>query len=147
MKSLSIAALCGLSVLAAAAIAQAQALNTELKPADVNKDGKVSLAEYQASRRAFVMGADTDRDGQVSRAEWDRYAKRVRMDLELNGVKGAEKIGQGKWWAMLDADKNGMVTAAETDAMTASQFAHYDADHDGFIQRAEAQKVLKTASR
>jgi hypothetical protein len=147
MKSFSVAALCGLSILAAAAMARAQALNTELKPADTNKDGKVSLAEYQTSRREFLMRADADRNGQVSRAEWDRYAKTVRMDLELNGVPGAEKVGQGTWWTQLDADKNGMVTAAEIDAMTAARFARYDGDHDGFIQRAEAQKILKSASR
>ncbi|MFL5296807.1 MAG: hypothetical protein ACJ798_10545 [Phenylobacterium sp.] len=143
MNSLSLAAWCGLAMAATAAFAQAQP--SALGPADSNHDAKVSRKEYQASRHAFIMRADLDHDGQVSRAEWDRYAKSVRHDLELDGVRGAERIGQGAWWDALDADKNGFVTYAEIYAMTAGKFADYDADHDGFISRSEAQQVLKRA--
>ena len=119
MKTLGIAALCGLSIAATATMAPAQSRNV-LKPADVNGDGRVSLSEYQVSRRDFVMRADTSHDGQVSRKEWEVYARSVRKEHELDGVTGAE-----------------------LDAMTARRFALYDADHDGFIQRAEAQQVAK----
>ena len=142
MKTLGIAALCGLSIAATATMAPAQSRNV-LKPADVNGDGRVSLSEYQVSRRDFVMRADTSHDGQVSRKEWEVYARSVRKELELDGVTGAEKVGSGVWWRELDANADGVVTGAELDAMTARRFALYDADHDGFIQRAEAQQVVK----
>src|SRR5262245_47590062 len=110
MKLLSIAASCGLAFAFSAALAQAQSRDTTMPRADTNYTGMVTLAEYQTSRETFIMKADTNHDGQISRAEWDAFTKAVRRDLELSGVKGAELIGQGPWWDMLDANKDGMVT-------------------------------------
>jgi len=141
MNWLSIAACCGLALAFTAALAQAQTRNTTAPPADTNRSGMVTLAEYQTSRTTFIMRADTNHDGQVSRAEWDSFAKAVRHDLDLSGVQGAELIGQGAWWDALDANKDGMVTRVEIDAMTTARFAQYDTNKDGFISRAEAEQA------
>ena len=92
------------------------------------------------------MKADTNHDGKVSRAEWDTFATAVRRDLDLGGVKGAERIGQGAWWTELDANKDGMVTPAEINEVTKAKFDQYDADGNHMISRAEAQHVRETAA-
>jgi len=145
MKSIAIAACCGLALTVTASLAQAQSRHTSVPKADANTTGNVTLQEYQSSREAFIMKADTNHDGVVSRAEWDAFAKAVRQDLELGGVKGAELIGQGSWWTALDANKDGMVTHAEINAVTAAKFAQYDLDHNHLISRAEAQAVREAA--
>jgi hypothetical protein len=145
MKSLAIAACCGFALSVTAGLAQAQSRHTSVPAADANVTGNVSLAEYQSSREAFIMKADTNHDGMVSRAEWDAFAEAVRRDLDLNGIKGAELIGQGSWWTALDANKDNMVTRAEINAVTAAKFAQYDADNNHLISRAEAQRVRKAA--
>jgi hypothetical protein len=145
MKSLAIAACCGFALSVTAGLAQAQSHHTSVPAADANGTGNVTLQEYQSSREAFIMKADTNHDGMVSRAEWDEFAKAVRRDLDLGGVKGAELIGQGSWWAALDANKDNMVTPAEIKAMTAAKFAEYDTDKNHLISRAEAQQARKAA--
>lgn len=145
MNVLSIAASCGLALAFTAALAHGQSRDTRMPPADANNTGMVTLAEYQASRAAFIMKADTNHDGKVSKAEWDAYAKAVRRDLDLAGVKGAELIGQGPWWSALDANHDGFVTHDEIDAVTAAKFAQYDLNKDHLISRAEADQVRKAA--
>ena len=145
MKSLAIAACCGLALTVTAGLAQAQSSHTSVPKADANATGNVTLQEYQSSREAFIMKADTNHDGTVSRAEWDAFAKAVRHDLDLGGVKGAELIGQGSWWTALDANKDNMVTHAEINALTAAKFAQYDLDKNHLISRAEAQQVREAA--
>jgi len=143
MKSLAIAACCGFALSLTAGLTQAQ--DTSVPPADLNATGNVTLSEYQGSRAAFIMKADTNHDGQVSRAEWDTFTKAVRRDLDLNGVRGAEQIGQGTWWTALDANKDDTVTLAEINAVTAAKFAQYDADNNHMISRAEAQQMRSAA--
>ena len=145
MKSLAIAACCGFALSVTAGLAQAQSRNTSVPPADANSTGNVTLQEYQSSRETFIMKADTNHDGVVSRAEWDTFGKAVRRDLELGGVQGAELIGQGSWWTALDANKDGMVTPAEINAVTAAKFAQYDLDKNHLISRAEARAVREAA--
>jgi hypothetical protein len=145
MNLISIAACCGLSLAVAAPLAHAQNPRTEVPRADANATGNVSLAEYQKSRETFLMRADANRDGVISRPEWDKGAKVLREDLELNKVKGAERIGGGTWWTALDANKDGNVTRAEIKTMTAAQFGKYDLDRNGLVSSAEAQQVRKRA--
>jgi hypothetical protein len=145
MKSLAIAACCGFALTITAGLAQAQSRDTSVPRADANSTGNVTLPEYQSSRAAFIMKADTNGDGKVSKAEWDTFTTAVRRDLDLNQVKGAELIGQGSWWTALDANKDGVVTHDEINAVTAAKFTQYDLDGNHMISRAEAQQVRKAA--
>ena len=145
MKLLAIAACCGFALSVTAGVAQAQSRDTTVPRADANATGNVTLQEYQSSREAFIMKADTNHDGAVSRAEWEAFTTAVRRELDLNGVKGAELIGQGSWWTALDANKDGMVTHAEIIALTAAKFAQYDTNGNHLISRAEAQQARKAA--
>ena len=142
MKTLPL--LAALAALAAAA-PSAEAHPQHQLPADANGDGRISLQEYQASRRAFIMRADTNHDGMVTRAEWDTRARSIRNQAELNGAEDADAIGHGGWFAAIDADRNNVITPAEIDAMTAARFARLDLNHDGFIGRSEAINAANAA--
>ena len=114
-------------------------------PADANGDGRISLQEYQASRRAFIMRADTNHDGMVTRAEWDKLARSVRNQAQLSNIEGADVIGRARWFEAIDTDRNNVITPAEIDAMTAARFARLDLNHDGFIGRSEAINAANAA--
>ena len=114
--------------------------------ADANKDGKVSLTEYQNSRRNFLMRADRDKDGKISAAEWSKGAAYLKSEIRDSGVDGWPMIGKAGIFETLDTNKDGFVTPAEIDAATAPRFAKYDLDHDGFITRTEARKLERMAT-
>ena len=127
MKSLAIAACCGFALSVTAGLAQAQTSHTSVPRADTNSTGNVTLAEYQTSREAFIMKADTNHDGKVSRAEWDTFATAVRRDLDLGGVKGAERIGQGAWWTkfLIQTKDSGISIWAAVEAELKSQMQQH----------------------
>lgn len=122
-------------------VSAAQAQPTRRLLADANGDGKVTLAEYQTSRRDYVMRADRNRDGKVDQAEWTKAADLVRAQMKSEGVAGADKIGRAGLFTTIDTNKDGAVTPAEVDARAASEFAMLDANKDGFVTGAEAAKA------
>ena len=128
------------------ALMTASAANAQTLLADANKDGKVTQAEYQNSRRAFLLRADQDKDGKISAAEWAKGAERVRSEVREQGVDGWTVIGKAGLFATLDTDKDGFVTPAEIDAATGPRFARFDLNHDGAITRTEANKLDKLAA-
>lgn len=146
MNMLRLILIAGLGVaMSTAASAQAKGVAGQRLPADADNDGKVSQAEYQGSRRDFVLKADKDKDGKVTRAEWNAYATSERNFLEMDGVEGADRLNGAAWFAAIDANGDGSMTIAEIDAMTGPRFARFDADGDGFINRNEARRVYRMA--
>ncbi|MGH6909830.1 MAG: hypothetical protein ACREE0_21055 [Phenylobacterium sp.] len=141
MRSIALVALLALSVPAAV---QAQ-LPARQGPshflADTDKDGQLSLAEYQTARRTFLLRYDSNRDGVLSGTEWTAGAKKVRNDLAATGVDSSELTDLGVF-DMLDTDKNGTVTPTEMDAAAAMRFARADTNHDGFVSMTEAKAFL-----
>ena len=108
----------------------------------------VTLAEYQARFRDRIMQADTDRDGRVSLAEWTAY--RAERNAERRGPEGPGAEGQGgegaegrrggdptRQFERMDANRDGYVTPAEIDAVSAQRFARLDANHDGVLTANE----------
>lgn len=141
MRFLLILAAAGFA-LAAAGRPHAQALPP--KPltllADVNHDGKISLVEYQTHRRNLLMQQmDTNHDGHIDRAEWDKGTPGVIAALKLDLIDGNGRFVAAEWWAKLDANKDGMITPAEIDAMTARRFKVFDTNLNGFIDGREPQ--------
>ena len=109
--------------------------------ADTDKDGQLSLAEYQTARRTFLLRYDTNRDGVLSGTEWTAGAKKVRNDLAATGVDSSELVDLGVF-EMLDTDKNGTITPTEMDAAAAVRFARADTNHDGYVSLTEAKTFL-----
>ncbi len=127
--------------------------------ADVNRDGAVTLAEMEtamaagqterqskmAAHRAERFAAlDANHDGQLSRDEF-AAARPGGPDRDRDGRGGRRMGGHGhgrggfgeKWFARVDADKDGRVTLAEASAAAMARFDQADANHDGTISPDE----------
>lgn len=98
---------------------------------DANKDGKVELNEFNpVAARAFSR-FDLNGDGQVTSQEVEAtYQKQLQKRLQ-------------RLMAMLDTDRNGVVTPAELDKFTAAMFNGADNDKDGGLTMAEAQSFKR----
>ncbi len=105
--------------------------------------GGVTLAEFQARYRARLMRADTDHDGRISLSEF--MAARERQDQGQGSGDGQGSAegqgGQGRnptrQFQILDSNRDGYVTPAEIDAVSAQRFARMDANHDGVLTPEE----------
>lgn len=99
---------------------------------DADSDGKVTLAELQAHRKAEFAAADTNGDGALSPEELSahqmakiqaRMAERTEamldnMDNDGNGSLSEDEMGQGpgeRHFARLDTDNDGAISKAEAE--------------------------------
>jgi hypothetical protein len=131
------------ALLAAASAATAQAR----LPGDADGDARLSLAEFQASRRPLILRADRDGDGMIGPAEWIAGETRLRRDLAAAGLTDRDiDLGTGGYRKM-DADKDGLVGAAEVDAYLARRFEALDADHDGLLTPQEFKAGVTAGGR
>lgn len=103
---------------------------------DADSDGKVTLAELQAHRKAEFAAADSNGDGALSPEELSahqlarmqaRMAERSQammdnMDNDGNGSLSEDEMGQGP------GERN---------------FARLDTDNDGAISKAEAEEAMQ----
>jgi hypothetical protein len=101
----------------------------------------VTLADYQARFRDRILQADTDHDGRVSLAEWTAY-RAARGGDEEGGHEGGRGFGDPtRQFQMMDANRDGYVTASEIDAVSAERFARLDANHDGVVSPDERRAL------
>ncbi|MDP3195018.1 EF-hand domain-containing protein [Tabrizicola sp.] len=109
------------------------AMLTEMFDAiDADSDGKVTLAELEAHRKAEFAAADTNGDGALSPEELSahqmariqaRMAERTQamidnMDNDGNGSLSEDEMGQGpgeRHFARLDTDNDGAISKAEAE--------------------------------
>lgn len=127
MKTITLAAV--LTVLSAGvALAQPGMPNP-----DTNGDGKVTLAEFKASRAALLMRGDANKDGKLSKAEVEA-AMAAR-----GGGRGPGGPGAGGMFGMLDANKDGFIARAEIEKASERRFRSMDANNDGVLSAAERE--------
>lgn len=131
MKTIIFAA-AALALSAGAASAQGMA-----RP-DANGDGKVTLAEFKTSRVAMMMRADASKDGKLSKAEMEAVGGK-------RAGKGGEdgKGGSGRMFGMMDANRDGFLTASEIEKMVERRFSRMDVNGDGALSAAEMQAGRK----
>ncbi len=131
MKTIIFAA-AALALSAGAASAQGMA-----RP-DANGDGKVTLAEFKTSRVAMMMRADASKDGKLSKAEMEAVGGK-------RAGKGGEdgKGGAGRMFGMMDANRDGFLTASEIEKMVERRFSRMDVNGDGALSAAEMQAGRK----
>jgi Ca2+-binding EF-hand superfamily protein len=126
---------------------------------DVNKDGKISAAEFKGPQAVFAA-IDANHDGSITRPEATGYlafvglmslrekAREFRaMDTNKDGkVSQSEFKGAKEVFARIDADHDGAVTRDEAirafnrrvhRAMVLAQLRSMDANHDGVISASE----------
>ena len=99
---------------------------------DVNKDGKISLAEFTPVAEKRFLSIDMNKDEAVSAAEIDAS---LQAALERRRNRILEN---------LDADKNGVISRAELDKYVEAMVAGADTDSDGGVSFSEA-RIFKIA--
>ena len=110
-------------------------------PADLNGDGRVTLAEFRQACRNVVMSADRDNDGRISLAEWTAGSDALRERAQALGLRGWSDLATADRFQHLDADHDGYITPVEVDVGTQWRFERRDLNHDGVITRDEAARV------
>lgn len=131
----------GLTLMAPAAVGAEELL------ADANKDGKVTLTEYQINRRQFLMRADHNRDGKLDPVEWNHGAAMLRAEIRDTGTPGWSLIGKAGVFGELDTNHDGIVTPGEIDALSAARFPRFDLNHDGAVSRQEVIQLERKARK
>ena len=99
---------------------------------DLNKDGKISLAEFTPVAEKGFLGIDVNKDEAVSTAEIDA------------SLQAALERRRNRILANLDADKNGSITRAELDSYVEAMVTGADTDSDGGVSFADA-RIFKIA--
>lgn len=99
---------------------------------DLNRDGKISLAEFTPVAEKRFLGIDVNKDNAVSTAEIDA------------SLQAALERRRNRILANLDADRNGSISRAELDGYIEAMVAGADADSDGGVSFSEA-RIFKIA--
>ena len=99
---------------------------------DLNKDGKINLAEFTPVAEKRFLGIDVNKDNAVSTAEIDA------------SLQAALERRRNRILANLDADKNGIISRAELDKYVEAMVAGADTDSDGGVSFSEA-RIFKIA--
>ncbi|MEO8669813.1 MAG: hypothetical protein ABI411_00785 [Tahibacter sp.] len=103
----------------------------EIATMDADGDGKISASEHAAGAKAMFDDMDVNKDAMVTVEEMD--AKHAKMPRKAGEMSSAEKI------AVIDSDKNGVLSAEEHAAGSRQMFDKMDKDKDGFVSAAEMQ--------
>lgn len=104
---------------------------------DTDKDGKVSLSEYEAGRQMMFGRIDADGNGSVSFAEIDAMMQRMQGD------DPRAQMMQKRMEALKAADTNGdqAISADEFKAATDAEFKTLDKNGDGFLTTDEMPQM------
>ncbi|MBM0105715.1 hypothetical protein JM946_13200 [Steroidobacter sp. S1-65] len=109
---------------------------------DDDGDGKVSRAEYDATRKLRFTATDLDRDGSLTLDEYvNEYA--VRLDRDIADERNASLKQTDTRFKALDKDEDEFISRAEYDASGERAFVHLDRNKDGRITQDDAEPRSK----
>jgi hypothetical protein len=128
--------------------AQSGGLHGPMAKFDADSSGTISLAEARAGAAKMFAGADANKDGRATQEEM--MAFHVKMGDHHRGGHGGPHGGPGGGRSggpmQLDADGDGALTLAETDAGIQRHFGEIDTNGDGTITEPEL-RVAHAAHR
>jgi len=126
------------AVLATTVHAQGWGGGSMLQRFDSDKDGKVSLSEYEAGRQMMFGRMDADGNGSVSFAEIDGMMQRMQ-----GGDNARAAMMQKRMEAVKAADANGdqAISADEYKATVDAEFKTLDKNGDGFLTEDEMPQM------
>ncbi|MFT3964672.1 MAG: hypothetical protein QM690_02165 [Sphingobium sp.] len=136
------------ATMAAPALAAPHEGNAFIHDYDIDKDGKVTRAEFDAVRLARYKATDANQDGGVSEEEYvSEYQGRLEKQLAESDDTAERKAEDRQRqlrqahvrFGVLDKDKDGKISQAEYDASGARAFAEQDDDKDGVVTLADAK--------
>lgn len=115
---------------------------------DGNRDGKVSLDEVRAEFARRFAEADLNSDGKIDDADLPP------MMRGQNAIAGGDGVGMGRGGRRgmmqglgllrkADANKDGVVTLDEVNAMAAREHARFDRNKDGVVDQADREALRK----
>lgn len=113
---------------------------------DLDKDGKVTAAEFKTVRDNRFAAMDASKDGGLDEAEYvGEYEGRLNAQLAISTEsaerKAEERVRQMRQahvrFGVLDKDKDKQISAAEYAASGGRAFAEQDGDKDGVITPSE----------
>ena len=116
---------------------------------DLDKDGKVTAAEFKTARDQRFAAMDADKDGVLTEAEYvGEYEGRLTAQLaaskESAERKEEQRVRQMRQahvrFGVLDSNKDGKMTPAEFETSGVRAFAEQDGDGDGVVTAAEKKK-------
>jgi Ca2+-binding EF-hand superfamily protein len=103
---------------------------------DTDQDGRITLEEFEASRKDRFANADQNSDGSISRDE-------LIAAIVARASDRAETVAE-RMFSRLDADDDGLISADEIPAdRAATLFARLDANGDGSIVLAEIGELRR----
>ncbi len=139
---------------------------------DVNRDGRISPAEFIADADRFFAKLDLDHDGELIPSEVSAYERDIAPEIRLYAARGVvgmraptkkerkkaqeygAPLGAGRWAflnipqpvAAADADLNRGVSLVEFRAAAADRFAQLDKGKTGFLDLATLPKTPAQAA-
>ena len=128
-----------ISLLALAVLSLTSPAQAQLGPPnpDVNRDGKVTLAEYKSvSSGQIIQRLDANKDGILSRAE---YQVALDMMARFAGADIAKRASQR--FDEDDANHDGQLSRSELDLGAQKRFTKADANGDGWLDKTELKST------
>ncbi len=113
-----------------------QAVRQIFQRFDGNADGTITNTEFmQVGQHDFAL-LDNDGDSIISKTEFLDPKPRSVEQLDSKKLARAREVWS-RQFALLDADKNGKLTASEHEAAGKLSFTRMDANKDGQVTPAE----------
>jgi Ca2+-binding EF-hand superfamily protein len=116
---------------------------------DLDKDGKVTAAEFKTVREQRFAAMDANKDGALTEAEYvgeyeGRLTAQLAASTESAERKEEQRVRQMRQahvrFGVLDTSKDGRMSPAEFEASGLRAFAEQDGDGDGVITPGEKKK-------